>query len=392
MNKEYKNSRVVILGGGINALGIIRSFEKTNIPVIAMSWYHDYGMSSKFCKSVICPNPLNPSELIDFLISYAKGLDAKPVLFATSDLFLMPVIEHKERLSEYYHIPVCDWKTLAPLIKKEELYPLAESLSIPCPKTISVSNINDFDNIRDVLSLPLIIKPSVNINFSKALGSKAFILKTNEDFNSLVDRIKQTKLCEEGLIVQEYIPGEATDLYTITSYANKEYDIIGYSIGHKIRQYPPQTGTIISGKVIHVEEILNHAKDFIKSTNFYGISNIEFKKDNRDGSYKLMEINPRTGVWNLSTLESGVNLPLMAYNDILGNEISIECNKDKELIWMITPLDFYYALWGFKRKGFPEFTISFKEWRKSVRGKKLDACFKWNDPAPFFRGLIKRFS
>ena len=46
--KDNDKNNVIILGGGINALGIIRSFQKTDIPVVAMSWYKDYGMSSRF--------------------------------------------------------------------------------------------------------------------------------------------------------------------------------------------------------------------------------------------------------------------------------------------------------------------------------------------------------
>lgn len=72
MKKFAGKNQVVILGGGTNALGIIRSFEKTKIPVIAMSWYHDYGMSSRFCRSVLCPDPLDSKKLVDFLVNFGN--------------------------------------------------------------------------------------------------------------------------------------------------------------------------------------------------------------------------------------------------------------------------------------------------------------------------------
>lgn len=392
MKKNSLLNKVVILGGGINALGIVRSFEKTDIPVVVMSWYRDSAMTSRFCKSEICPNPLDKEALIRFLMDYGKKQSSKPVLFATSDLFLMPTVEYKDELSQYYHIPVCDWDILSKLIEKEYLYSFVEKLGIPCPKTINVYKIEDFDVVRKDLTLPVIIKPSVNINFSRMLGAKAFIIKTSEELEDIIARIAEANLCSEKIIVQEYIPGEPTELYTITSYANKEHEITGYSIGHKIRQFPPQTGTIVSGHVVHVEEILKHAENFIKATEFYGISNIEFKKDSRDGSYKLMEINPRTGLWNLSVLESGVNLPLQAYNDVLGKPIEKEFNKKDELIWYILPIDMYYAVWGNKKKGYPEYALTYSEWRKTVKGaRRVDALFKWYDPVPFFRGLMLKY-
>ena len=394
MKKNDNKNKVVVLGGGINAMGIVRSFEKTDIPVIVFSWYKDSAMVSRFCKSGICPNPMDKQSLIDFLIDFGKKQSCKSILFATSDLFLMPVVEHKEKLSEFYHIPVCDWNILSKLIEKEYLYKFVGGLGIPCPKTINVYNIEDFEVIKRELALPLIIKPSVNINFSRLLGSKAFIIKSEEELEDIISRVSEANLCSEKIIVQEYIPGDPTELYTITSYANKEHEITGYSIGHKIRQFPPQTGTIVSGHVVHVEEILEHAEKFIKATKFYGISNIEFKKDSRDGSYKLMEINPRTGLWNLSVLESGVNLPMQAYNDVLGIPFEKSFNKNDELIWYIWLVDLFYAVWGNRKKGFHEYAISYREWRKSVRKKgvrSVDALFKWYDPLPFFKGLILKY-
>lgn len=391
MKKNNSLNPVVVLGAGINGLGIIRSFEKTPIPVIAMSWYKDYGMSSRFCTYEICPNPLQEELLIDFLVEYGEKSEQKIILFATSDLFLMPVIKHKERLTEKFIIPVCDWSKLSPLIEKEFLYSFADKHDIPSPKTIIVKNIADFDGIADKMMFPLIIKPSVNITFSQQLGEKAFIISDKKSLEELIKKIAATDLCKDGIVVQEYIPGEVTDLYTITSYANKNSEIIGYSIGHKIRQYPPQTGTIVSGKIEHVEEIYTNADKLIKAGGFYGISNIEFKRDARDNSYKLMEINPRTGVWNSSALACGVNLPLMAYRDALGEKVEKEFNKEAKLVWLILPLDFYYALWGYKIKGYPEASISFRQWLRSLKGKKVEATFKWNDFIPFFKGLLLKF-
>lgn len=395
MNKvkldDVSHSSVVILGSGINGLGIIRSFYKSKVSVYAMSWFRDYGMSSRFCKPVICPNPQNEVELVNFLIEFAKNFELKPVLFATSDAFLMCVISYKEKLSPYFHVPVCDWNILSGLIKKEFLYAIAENLGVLCPKTKIVKHNDDLLNLANDLMFPLIIKPSVNIKFTQLLGEKAYIVENELDLNVILEKIKKHDLLENGIIIQEYIPGEALNLYTITSYANANNDILGYSIGHKIRQYPPQTGTIISGRIEHVEEILESALKFIKGSNFYGISNIEYKFDSRDNKFKLMEINPRTGVWNLSALRSGVNLPLMAYNDVVGNKVEFTCNHSANFVWMIFPLDLYHALWGFKKKGYPNFSISFKEWLKSVKGKKVDACFKWNDPKPFFKRLCNDF-
>jgi predicted ATP-grasp superfamily ATP-dependent carboligase len=356
-----------------------------------MSWYKDYGMSSRFTKSAICPNPQDKEVFIDFLCEYGKKLNQKAVLFATSDLFLLPTIENKEKLEAYYHLPISDWQTVSNLLKKEYLYKLAHELGIPAPKSFTSYTYEEFKDITEKIAYPIIVKPSVNIHFTKHFGEKALIFNSKKALDNSLPTFKTFDFASEPLIVQDFIPGDVKTLYTITCYADRNKQIKGYSIGHKIRQFPPETGTIISGKVTHVDEILESAQKFIQATGFHGISNIEFKKDERDGIYKLMEINPRTGVWNLSALECGVNLPLLAYNDYHGNPVNEVYNEDKELIWMNTPMDLFYALRGYKTKGYEKFSISFKEWRKSVKGKKVDACFKWYDPMPFIKGFFMKY-
>lgn len=380
MRDIHKNA-VIILGGNINGLGIVRSFQKTDIPVYAIIQQKDFISHSRFCKAVMCPDPKS-DDFVDFLFQFCKRLTYKPVVFATADIFLIPLIRNKNKLQEVAYIPTCDQELFDKLIEKKYLYRFAEQVGVACPKTKNLQAEEIDMAITKGMLYPLIVKPSVNITFQKTFGQKALLMDTREDMQQFITDVK-SKGYTGPLIIQEYIPGDMTTLHTITSYADKNSEIRGYSVGHKIRQYPAKTGTITSGLVEHVEPILEMSRRFVKSVGFYGISNIEYKYDHRDGLYKLMEINPRTGLWNLSVLESGVNLPYMAYRDILGERISDESNKDGKLIWAITMFDMLVSLRGYRSNGEEEYSLSYKQWRKSLKGcRKVDAIFKWNDPMP----------
>lgn len=385
MKKDHKKNAVIVLGGNINALGVVRSFEKTDIPVYSFGERKNFVMHSCFCKGVVCPQP-DTENFIDFLIKFRQNFEVNPIIFACADRFLIPIVKNKERLKDMFFIPVCDWDILSKLIVKEYLYPFAEEKGIPCPKTVQIQAKEMTNSSSLGFVFPIIIKPSLTLSFAKKMGEKAYILNSQNEYESFLIRLKDSGV-DEMLIMQEYIPGDVDGLYTITSYADKNHVIKGYSIGHKIRQSPPLTGGILSGHVIHVEEILKLSEIFIKESKFYGISNIEYKKDSRDGSYKLMEINPRTGLWNLSVLESGVNLPLEAYNDALGRDVEREENKTGELVWCKTIEDCYNCVWGYRHKGYTDKSMSLKEWYKSVHIKGarfVDSIFKAYDPMPFF--------
>lgn len=380
--KESINNPVVILGGNINGLGIVRSFQKTNIPVYVFIQDRDITRWSRFCKTVHCPDPKTDS-FAPFLYEFCKGFEVKPVLFATADIFLMPLIHHKKQLDEVAYTPTCEPELFDKLIEKKYLYAFAEGVGVSCPKTKNLQAEELDDKAVEGMLYPLIIKPSVNITFQKTFGQKALLVKDDKELASFIEEVNKHSYVGP-IIIQEYIPGDMTTLHTITSFVDKKHEIRGYSIGHKIRQYPAKTGTITAGLVEHVESILEMSKRFVKEVGFYGISNIEYKYDSRDGQYKLMEINPRTGLWNLSVLESGINLPLMAYRDILGQAIQDESNKEGKLIWAYTLFDLLVSLNGYKSNGEPEETLSYSQWRKSLKDyKKVDAIFKWNDPIPF---------
>ena len=67
-----------------------------------------------------------------------------------------------------------------------------------------------------------------------------------------------------------------------------------------------------------VEEVVDQGLRLLREVGFHGISQVEFKRDPRDGVYKLMEINPRLWQWHGLAAACGVDLPRIAYRDLLG--------------------------------------------------------------------------
>ena len=51
---------------------------------------------------------------------------------------------------------------------------------------------------------------------------------------------------------------------------------------------------------------------------FHGISQVEVKRDHRDGRDYLIEVNPRSWLWISLATRCGVNLPLACYLDAIG--------------------------------------------------------------------------
>ncbi len=377
----------IILGGGINGLGVVRSFGEEGIHSFVFEEYPDVALYSRYSTGLICPSPIGDNRsFIKFLMNFGRRLKYKGFLIATSDKFLISISKNQELLEEYYCFPTSRWSTLENLINKEKLYALAETIGIKKPRTYEVRNTQNIERITEQLGFPVIIKPSVTIGFTEVFGKKVLIINSKQELLSFGAKLSTTIFSEKPLIIQEFIPGSVENLYTITSYTNRNHEIISYSIGHKIRQDPPFAGTITSGRIDNVPQILYLSRKLVKSAKFYGISNIEFKKDERDGQYKLMEINPRSGVWNYSVKASGINLPLILYKDYFG-ESFCKTNKSKNITWVSLIDDLSLSLVGFKRMGYPQESLTFWQWLKSIRGKKTFAILNFMDLKPFIKKI-----
>ena len=60
----------------------------------------------------------------------------------------------------------------------------------------------------------------------------------------------------------------------------------------------------------------------LRAIGFHGVSQVEFKRDPRDGRFKLMEINPRLWQWHGLAAALGVDFPRIVYLDLMGRRRS----------------------------------------------------------------------
>jgi predicted ATP-grasp superfamily ATP-dependent carboligase len=119
-------------------------------------------------------------------------------------------------------------------------------------------------------------------------------------------------------MVQELIPGGDDTLYTVGSYLSRAGLPLGIFSGRKLRQTPPGVGTCRVGEAVWMQEAVDAALRLLEAFGYYGLSQVEFKRDPRDGGFKLMEINPRLWQWHGLATACGVDLPRIAYDDLVG--------------------------------------------------------------------------
>ena len=236
---------------------------------------------------------------------------------------------------------------------------MAEKTGIPVPKTWYINDISKLNGLKNRLPYPVVIKPK---HSAGAVG--VFYPKDSEEL------MKQYLLVHRRFpypLIQERIPSHGAGYGA--SFLMDEAGHVKASFVHKrLREYPVTGGASTLRESVRHDDILDMAHTLLKTLDWFGVAMVEFKMDPRDGTPKLMEINPR--FWGSLSLAvtAGVNFPYLLYRLAMGEDI--EPIKDYKIgvkcRWLL-PGDLLHFLSRGKTKSAKNSTDSFfKFWDKNL--------------------------
>ena len=75
------------------------------------------------------------------------------------------------------------------------------------------------------------------------------------------------------------------------------------------------------------DEAVDGARRLLHALGFHGISQVEYKRDPRDGTLRLMEVNARLWQWHSLAAACGVDLVQMAYRDAIGEPVTARTSR-----------------------------------------------------------------
>lgn len=337
----------VLMGNDINVYSMARAFHQ------------EFNKNSiVFCKilSGPCQNSdiltLNVNKDIDkkevFLAEIndfaRKNIDKTILLVGCGDNYVEVISSNLNDLENNIVAPYMDFAKLEPLTNKEVFYKLCEENGIPYPKTkiVTFDEYSENKKIDMDITAPFIVKPADSVEYWKfpfENQDKVFILQTEEEVFATIEKIFNSGY-RESIVIQEYIPGDDTNMRVLTCYSNKEAKVNLMALGHVLLEEHTPKGIGNHALILNEynEELCIKYKDFLEKMSYVGFSNFDIKFDARDGKYKAFELNPRQGRSNFYVTNSGYNLAKILVEDyILGNkrdEFNIVKNNK---LWMVVP-------------------------------------------------------
>lgn len=361
---------VVVLDISFAGYGVIRSLAPYNIPIIGFK----KNISIPEAKTKLCEKIFsfkNNEELLDKLIHFSESKKYTPVLIMTSDTHVKFFINNRNILEKLYHIHFPPNDIVELLLHKNKFSEFALKHDILIPKSSKLLQEDNLETIKHNFRFPIVLKPYMRSkSWLNSKLPKVFLADTYKDFINIYNKIKNI---EKNLLVQEWIPGKDSNINYCLTYFNDKNDCLAAFTGYKIRQWPVSTGSTATTMPVYNKWVENETIRIFKLLNYSGFGSIEFKRHDIDGKYYITEptvcrLNQQEYVATLN----GINIPLIAYNELTGQNIR-EILPSKAPIIYIDEMAEFYSTWTlFKRK-----LLTCKEWKNSIKGHK--AYRYWNN-------------
>ncbi|NOX36465.1 MAG: hypothetical protein GXO78_02930 [Calditrichaeota bacterium] len=387
--KTAYSATAFVLGESINALGVVKALGRQGVPTYLIQSLPDpVSGASRFATAFQAPDPIEQTEAyLQYLESLQDGLGTPGVLLPTTDVTVMVISQHRERLARRFKFVIPPHEVIQKVTSKEGFYELALQYQLPVPRTFAAESVEDVQRVIDQLEFPCAIKPYYSHvwrspEFRRRFG-RIQIVKVDTP-EALLNAYRQFAVYDSRMVIQEFIQGDDDCEYSLHTYTSRDGQTMINFLAHKIRLDPIHHGSAAFIETAHDGEIFRMGNAFLRHLGYRGMSSFQFKWDPVREKYFAIELNPRFSLWNYLEPSCGVNYPFINYLDSLGEPFDIPPDYPDGVKWFSIERDLS-AFLAYRREG----SLTFWQWIRSYRGPKVCAEFSWDDPAPFFQFLRK---
>jgi len=383
MNPEHSTHAhevgAVVIGGDFQGLGIVRSLGHHQVPVGLIDNEASIARFSRYASFAERVSAFgDAARTVEILLDLARKRDLQGwVLYPTRDETVAAISEFKTELEKVYRVPTACWNTIKNIWDKRNTYDLAERLGIPAPRTHRIRDKKDLDHL-DVI-FPVAIKPAIKEHFVYETSVKAWRANNRAELKEFFDRASQFMPVEE-LLIQDLIPGDGSNQYSYCAFF-KQGQAISKLVACRRRQHPIEFGkssTYVES--IELPLLEEYSERFLRAIDYYGLVELEYKYDTRDGQYYLLDVNGRTWGYHTIGRRAGVDFPYLLFLDQLNKPVE-QSRGRSGIRWIRLVTDLPVGLLGILQG-----KLHTGAYLRSLREFDEEAVFSRDDPIP---GLVE---
>lgn len=321
-------SAVVLGVGGAAGVSAIRQLAHHGVSVYAVDHLRSpLGFRSRYASARRVADPGRDARSFEAALSaLGDELGGGVPIFPARDEDLNALAASRTRLGDRFLYPFPDWELLRRIQEKRFQVHRASEVGIAIPATADAPD--------EVRRYPVLVKPSRPAGFRERFGTQAIRCSRPAELRRALAAAR-----DFDPLIQEVIPGPDRMLFTLGAYIDSRGSPLGVFCGRKLRQSPTGVGTCRIGEALWVDSVVEQGLRLLRELDFTGIAQVEFKYDDRDRSFKFIEINPRLWQWHENAAVCGVDLPWIAYQDLTGRKVLTATSRGCRSRWALTFYD-----------------------------------------------------
>ncbi len=251
---------------------------------------------------------------------------------------------------------------------KSRLHVHAAAMGLPVPQQFGIA---------DVVPLPAVVK----YREGEALGlppEKRYAVV--RDRGDLERTYQAFAARQQSPLIQEYLSGPG---YGCSALFDSDSRCLGHFVHRRLREYPVRGGPSSLAISVREPSLVDWSLQLLSSLQWVGPAMVEWKQDG-EGNFRLLEINPRFWGTLPLAIAAGMDFPLLLYRSLIGAPPPAATYRDGVRLRFI--LKDYLAS---RQSG-----VSLPAYLRQLRTEPaFEAIYARDDPAPvatyFYRQLTR---
>lgn len=301
-----------------SALAVTRSLgRRGDFVVVAGERHPGLASASRYCSArASYPNPFrDPPGFVDAVCAAARE-HAVDVVMPMTEVTTLLLTEHQQRLPEHARLPFATADVVSRASDKSHVLQLAQQLGVPTPRTVIVQSAAEASQ-ASITEYPVVVKPARSrvLTASGWISSGVAYANDPEELRAQLAALRPELY---PVLLQERIHGPGVGVFTC--YADGQP--LAWFAHKRIREKPPSGGVSVLRESAPLEpRAAQHAARLLTALGWRGVAMVEFKRDNRDGSLRLMEINGRFWGSLQLAIDAGVDFPALLADIAVGRPL-----------------------------------------------------------------------
>src|SRR4051812_9782831 len=304
----------------------------------------------------------------------AEATPDRPVLLPERDDHVELVLRNWDALSPLFRLPMPHDPEITRRLRHKETLPAeAERAGVDAPATVAADSEETLRSLE--LRPPYLLKPVEGQHFAGSFGQKVIVAHTLDD---LVPAWREAKKRGFDTVVQELVPNAHNRISSLFVYIGRSGSPLATVTGIKVRQGPIRFGTSAVFRTRPEPRVRELGLQLLVNSGYRGFAQTEFAYDERDGEFKLLEVNTRPPVWAGIAMSRYFDIARIAYDDLCGAPEPERRDFEDDVSWSFLAKDVHVSLALARRR-----ELSARAFLSPyLRRRKVRAVLAADDPLP----------